>query len=291
MPGPVPAFVELPPVAAADVPAVLAAVAHATRAGLAGVVLRDAPVAGPPASPRGVDPSVLAGRLAATPGIGVVVAASSGGHAPYNLARRVASLARLTGGSAGLLLRDGGVDAVTRAAGGAADPASAFAEYADLLRALWASFPHDALVGDVRGGRLADTARLAPARFEGRTYRVAGALNVPLDPAERPVLLADAHAAVVADAVVVRGATDPAGDGPARLVAVDAGAARAVADAVAAAAGDAVLLTTSGGAGAHVDLLERVVPALLEAGAVAAVDATTTLRERLAARALAGARP
>ncbi|MGO2665548.1 MAG: hypothetical protein ACTH9N_12820, partial [Mycetocola reblochoni] len=65
-------------------------------------------------------------------------------------------------------------------------------ESALLLRRLWNSFPESALLGDREAARFVDVAQLAPAQHEGRRYGVAGALNVPIAPAQRPVLLADA---------------------------------------------------------------------------------------------------
>lgn len=143
-----------------------------------------------------VDPTVLAGLLTATgAGAPLLIEAHTGRHAPFNLARRVQTLARITGGRAGLYLRDTGVDPVTAAH--RPDVASAtgvLGEYARLLRRLWDSFPESALRGDRDAGLFADVGRIVPARHRGDVYGVAGALNVPIAPEQRPVLLADTGA-------------------------------------------------------------------------------------------------
>ncbi len=144
-----------------------------------------------PTADGGIDPSVLAGLLTASATASLVIEADTGRHAPYNLARRIQSLARIAPGRIALLLRAGGLDPVTAASasGEGADAGAPIAEYATVLRALQTSFPEDALLGDRDAGLLADSARLRPAAHRGAHYAVAGALNVPLDPALRAPLL------------------------------------------------------------------------------------------------------
>lgn len=142
-----------------------------------------------------LDPSVLAGLLSASATGSLVLEADTGRHAPYNLARRIQSLARILPGRIGVLLRAGGLDPVTAATVGAerADADAALVEYATVLRALQRSFPQDALLGDCEAGLLADSSKLAPAAHRGESYAVAGALNVPLDPALRAAVLGPDH--------------------------------------------------------------------------------------------------
>ncbi|GAA2985586.1 alkanesulfonate monooxygenase SsuD/methylene tetrahydromethanopterin reductase-like flavin-dependent oxidoreductase (luciferase family) [Microbacterium terrae] len=184
------------PATADDVLAALRAITD-TAASFDGVVVGLPEIAVDAAA--AIDPAVAAGLLSAGGPRSFVVSADTGRHAPFNLARRVQTLARITGGRIGLHVRSTGIDPLTRASGtvpATADPIEAFAEYLAVLSRLWRSFPDDALVGDRDSGILADPSQLAPADFTGRVYAVAGALNVPLDPALRPVVIVDRADAV-----------------------------------------------------------------------------------------------
>jgi len=220
VPPAVPVIVRLPePVAgsgqeaAASVAAIADAAAAAAALGAAAVVIPAARGA------SALEPTVLAGALSLDhPGPAVLVEARTSDHAPFNLARRVQTLARLTGGRAGLYLRDTGADPVTVASRPhLAGTASVGGEYLGVLRRLWRSFPEEALIGDRDAGVFAAPELLAPARHEGEAFGVAGALNVPFAPGQQPVLLADADAAgdgAAVDGVVVE--ADGAASGPAR---------------------------------------------------------------------------
>ncbi len=208
-------IIELPAVQATDGPATRHAVQDvidvariAARGGATALLL-----------PRGeaptVDPTILAGYLtAAEIGIPVIVEAQTGRDAPYNLARRIQTLARLTHGGAGVYLRSTGVDPVTTSSGVTADAVTAD-EYVEVLRRLWASFPQDALIGDRNAGLLADVRSIAPAAYRGEVYAVAGALNVPLTPEYEAAILVDRGA--LADAKGADALVDPSGDDPVAL--------------------------------------------------------------------------
>lgn len=183
---------------------------------------------------QALDPSVLAGILAAdllppnTAGTvtrpagappRLIVTAATSRHAPYNLARRIQSLNRITCGQVGLFVRSDGADPVTRGALAASadaaaekDPSRLLAEYVDVLRKLWVSFPEEALIGDRDAGRFADPQSLVPASFAGGVYSVAGALNVPLPSAHRTLLLTDAPTTAgtgAVDGIIGQGSTAP----------------------------------------------------------------------------------
>ncbi|MFM9378963.1 LLM class flavin-dependent oxidoreductase [Gordonia sp. VNK21] len=166
--------------------------ALAGAAGLAGLRLTD-----PGVPHRGLDPSLVAAYLADRyPGLPIVFDAPTTGNAPYNLARRAASVDRASGGRTGLVLRAGGGDEVSAALtpDGPADPAERWSEYSRILRELWESFPASALIGDQDAGRVIDDAQLTPIDHEGDYYRVRGPLDGPASPQGRPVLLAaDPH--------------------------------------------------------------------------------------------------
>jgi hypothetical protein len=190
-------IVELPAAAASDA-ASARAVADSALAAAEAVAEHGAALLLPEPPADGVahlDPSVLAGLLSASATASLVIEADTGRHAPYNLARRVQSLARILPGRIGVLLRAGGLDPVTAASAqsGRADADAVLAEYASVLRALQRSFPQEALRGDREAGLLADASKLAPAEHRGESYVVAGALNVPLDPALRAAVLGPDH--------------------------------------------------------------------------------------------------
>jgi alkanesulfonate monooxygenase SsuD/methylene tetrahydromethanopterin reductase-like flavin-dependent oxidoreductase (luciferase family) len=160
------------------------------------------------------DPTVVAAYLAGRYGdIGWVVDAPTTHNAPYNLARRILSLDRATGGRAGVVLRAGAGDEVSDAAAPdpeATDPAERWVEYAHVLTRLWESFPAAALLGDQENAVVADDALIRPIDFDGRFYRVSGPLDGPSSVQGRPVLIAAepadigwARVAAIADAVVV----------------------------------------------------------------------------------------
>lgn len=163
---------------------------------------------------RATDPSVVAAYLAGKyTDIGWVIDAPTTHNAPYNLARRVLSLDRATGGRAGVVLLAGVGDEVSDAAvpdRGATDPADRWIEYARILTQLWESFPSAALLGDQQNAIVADDGLIRPIDFDGRFYRVAGPLDGPSSVQGRPVLIATEPAKVgwsrvvtIADAVIV----------------------------------------------------------------------------------------
>ncbi|MEQ7735804.1 hypothetical protein ABQG64_05460, partial [Escherichia coli] len=86
------------------------------------------------------------------------------------------------------------------------NPSGLLAEYANVLRKLWESFPEEALIGDREAGRFADPQSLVPASFGGVVYSVAGALNVPLPSPHRTLLHPDAPAGAGAvDGIIGQG--------------------------------------------------------------------------------------
>jgi alkanesulfonate monooxygenase SsuD/methylene tetrahydromethanopterin reductase-like flavin-dependent oxidoreductase (luciferase family) len=166
--------------------------------------------AGPGATVRilddGLDPTLVAawlsGRIPADRGVRYLVDAPTTGNAPYNLARRVQSVARITGGRTDLVLHAGDGDEVSdpvtpdadvRDTGG--DPDSRRAEYAEILTGLWSTFPRSALVGDQDNEVLADDSLIRPLNHSGRHYRVAGPLDGPAPEQGAPRILAPGEVA------------------------------------------------------------------------------------------------
>ena len=143
----------------------------------------------------GLEPLTLLAALAtATERIGLIATASTTYTEPYNLARQFASLDHISHGRIGWNI-------VTSWARGAArnfgldEPiphderyARAF-EYMEVVTRLWDSWADDAIIHDQKSGRFADPTRIKGAGFEGRYYRVRGALTVPRPPQGHPVLV------------------------------------------------------------------------------------------------------
>ncbi|MGW4487819.1 NtaA/DmoA family FMN-dependent monooxygenase [Amycolatopsis sp. NPDC004368] len=137
--------------------------------------------------------SVLSALAAVTSRIGLVGTGSTTYSAPWELARRFATLDHLSGGRAGWNV----VTTVTSLAaanfGVTAHPEHADRytrahEFVDVVTRAWDSWSDDALVGDRPHGVWADRAKLHAPRFHGEFYDVEGILPFPRSPQGRPVL-------------------------------------------------------------------------------------------------------
>jgi FMN-dependent oxidoreductase (nitrilotriacetate monooxygenase family) len=125
--------------------------------------------------------------------IGLIGTATTTYNEPYELARRLATADHVTGGRIGW-------NVVTTHNAEASlnfgrdphpehdDRYARAAEFVEVTRRLWDSWPEDAIVGDRATGRWADSTRFTPADFHGEYYDVAGALPVPRPPQGHPVL-------------------------------------------------------------------------------------------------------
>lgn len=170
----------------------------AERGALDGLLFPDIPVQQPSiarAPAATLDPILLTSALAvSTERIGLIPTATTTLNRPYNLARRILSLDRISGGRAGW-------NVVTTFAPDAArnfglhdlpereERYRRAAEYVDLTLRLWDSWEDGAVIGDQAAGRFADPARVHAVDHDGEFYRVAGPLNVPRSPQGRPVLV------------------------------------------------------------------------------------------------------
>jgi N-acetyl-S-(2-succino)cysteine monooxygenase len=140
----------------------------------------------------GFDPLELLAALSRTTArIGLIATASTTYSAPYDLARRLATIDHLSGGRAGWNI------VTTRYAGAAGnfglaahpDPAERYAraeEFVEVVTRLWESWDADAVVCDQAKGVWADTDLIRPVDFHGRFFDVAGALTLPRSPQGRP---------------------------------------------------------------------------------------------------------
>lgn len=156
----------------------------------------------------GVDPTIAAVTLAHhTNRVGLVIAAVAQRDHPYNLARRLASIDHASGGRAGLLIGVEDHRAVAGSPWTRAHPAAAAADAVTAIRALWRSFPVEAIVGDRASGVYAESHRIVAIDHRG-AFEVAGPLQVPSTPQVWPPVLAwsvgagDPVLAQVADIVI-----------------------------------------------------------------------------------------
>lgn len=142
-----------------------------------------------------LEPTVALGAVAAaTRHLGLIGTASSSYDEPYNVARRFATLDRISGGRAAWNVvttadaqaaRNFGLDAV-------ASHASRYdraAEFVQVVRKLWHSWEDDAFLGDVASARFVDTTRVRAVGHRGPHFSVEGALNVARSAQGHPVLV------------------------------------------------------------------------------------------------------
>ena len=141
------------------------------------------------------DPVELMSALCGvTERIGLIATGSTTYSAPWDLARRFATLDHLSGGRAGWNIVT--TRSVLTAAnfGGSAHPSPAeryahAAEFVEVVRRVWDSWEDGAVIGDRQAGVWADRARLHAPHFVGEHYQVAGILPFPRPPQGHPVLV------------------------------------------------------------------------------------------------------
>jgi len=144
---------------------------------------------------QALEPTITLATIAAsTRHIGLIATISSTYNAPYNIARRLASLDIVSGGRAGINV----VTTADRTVAGNFGLEQAIAhatrydraiEFTDVLKKLWNSWQDDALVGDKAAGLFIDSTRIHPAQHRGEYFQVRGALNVPRSRQGHPVIL------------------------------------------------------------------------------------------------------
>lgn len=141
------------------------------------------------------EPFTLLSALAtATERIGLIGTLSTGFSEPFNAARTIASLDRISRGRAGWNIVTSYASASARNFGLVEIPphAERYAradEFVDVVLALWASWSPDAFRPDKATGRFADPVRIQPIRHAGSHFSVEGPLNVPPSVQGRPFLV------------------------------------------------------------------------------------------------------
>jgi len=170
----------------------------AERAAFDSVFLADSPSLwnSPKHRPAGsLEPTVLLTALAtATTHIGLIATASTTYNAPFNLARRFASLDHISGGRAGWNIVTTAEPSSAQNFGRRERPShheryERAAEFVEVSQRLWDSWEDGAELGDKAAGRYADPGRIHQVDYEGRYFRVRGPLNVPRSPQGRPLLV------------------------------------------------------------------------------------------------------
>ncbi|GAB6854355.1 NtaA/DmoA family FMN-dependent monooxygenase [Asaia astilbis] len=144
-----------------------------------------------PGIPRWDTFMLLAALAVTSRHIGLIGTANTTYNEPYNLARRVASLDRLSKGRAGwnVVTGTGGGENFGHDAHVAhADRYVRAEEFVDVVTGLWDSVSPDAYPRDRETGQWLDPSGLRPLNHSGPHFRVAGPLNTPPTVQRRPVL-------------------------------------------------------------------------------------------------------
>jgi len=138
--------------------------------------------------------TLLAALATVTSRIGLVAAASTVAHQPYNLARRFASLDVISHGRAGwhATMAQAPRDAAnfSRPDGFSDDDFRRRSEeYIGIVQGLWQGWDADALLFDKAGGRFHDPGKMHLLDHKGEFFSVRGPLNVARSPQDAPVLV------------------------------------------------------------------------------------------------------
>ncbi|GAA4773105.1 NtaA/DmoA family FMN-dependent monooxygenase [Microbacterium gilvum] len=137
---------------------------------------------------------VLAALAAVTEHIGLVGTINATFNEPYELARQLLSLDHLSGGRAGWNVVTS-FDAFTGAnfrRGGFLPREQRYEraeEFVNAVRALWDSWPDDAIAADKESGVFLADAEAGAFRREGRQFDISGRFTVPRSPQGRPVIV------------------------------------------------------------------------------------------------------
>lgn len=143
--------------------------------------------------PRGYEPlSYLSALAVSTSRIGLIGTFSTTFSEPYNLARGLASLDRLSGGRAGWNIVTTAINAAGYNFGYEELPEhdsryERAEEFLEVVKALWLSFDTDAAVIDKEHGVYFDPERVHEINHRGEHFTVRGPLNSPRTPQVWPV--------------------------------------------------------------------------------------------------------
>ncbi|MER9581843.1 LLM class flavin-dependent oxidoreductase [Mesorhizobium sp. M0047] len=169
-------------------------VRKAEAAGIDMVVISDSLASGEPSSSPFEATTLIAALATVTSRIGLVAAASTIAHQPYNLARRFASLDIISHGRAGW---NATMTQAPREAANFSRPEGFSGddfrrrtqEYIGIVQGLWQGWDADALLFDQSGGRFHDPEKMHFLDHQGEFFSVRGPLNVARSPQDTPVLV------------------------------------------------------------------------------------------------------
>ncbi|UUX49282.1 NtaA/DmoA family FMN-dependent monooxygenase [Nisaea acidiphila] len=159
-----------------------------------------------------LDPTILLAAIAReTSHIGLLTTVSTTFFPPYVVARQLQSLNWISGGRAGwniVTALDGNENFGLSEMPSAKERYERAAEFTEIVRRLWDSYPAEALELDRASGRYTNASMVRPIDHEGRHLKVKGPLNLPAYGEDRiPLVQAGASpegrdfAASVADAI------------------------------------------------------------------------------------------
>lgn len=180
-----------------DFPSLLGIAQIAERAKLDFIFFADAPSSapdGPPGFMLNLEPMTLLGALAAcTSRIGLVATVSSTFTEPYNLARYIASLDRISQGRAGWNVVTTS-DAPSAANFGRELPLHDLRyeiadEYLRVVQGLWDSWEDGAVVADAATGQYLDKTKRHAIDHAGTHFRVKGPLSIARSPQGHAVIV------------------------------------------------------------------------------------------------------
>jgi N-acetyl-S-(2-succino)cysteine monooxygenase len=146
----------------------------------------------------------LSALASATSHIGLIATVSTTYFEPFNLARQMASLDRISRGRAGWNIVTTAFTAAGRNFGDKVLPDHDgryrdAEEFVEIVLGLWDGWEEDAIVADAEAGVFVDTDKVHAINHEGNKFSVAGPLNVPPSPQRRPVLVQAGHSEVGRD--------------------------------------------------------------------------------------------
>jgi FMN-dependent oxidoreductase (nitrilotriacetate monooxygenase family) len=138
--------------------------------------------------------TLLAAIAAVTTHIGVIGTASTTYDEPYDVARKLASLDRVSRGRAGWNIVTSGNEKAAQNFGLEAHPEHSrryarATEFVEVTRKLWDSWEPGALIADRASGRFTDRARIHDIDHAGEFFRVKGPLDFPGPVQGHPVLV------------------------------------------------------------------------------------------------------
>lgn len=125
--------------------------------------------------------------------IGLVATATTTFEEPYLLARKFASLDRISGGRAGwnIVTTSSSDDAFNFGRDelmGRAERYDRAREFVEVVLGLWDSWASDAFIQDKAGGRYLDPGKVRVINHAGKHFSVRGPLNVARSPQDRPLV-------------------------------------------------------------------------------------------------------